>query len=167
MVEYRSPKSKVKGSSPLKRTIFFLFNFMIKNIKTIINLILTAGKATPTPPVGPILGQFGVNIMKFCKEYNDTTKDKLGQIIPVKLTIFDDSSYSFILKTSPVSVLLLQALNLKKGSSKPSKDSIGILSKNKIKEIALIKLPELNTTDINKAVKIIIGTAINMGIKIE
>jgi large subunit ribosomal protein L11 len=140
---------------------------MNKKIKTIIKLVLNAGKASPAPPIGPALGQFGINLIAFCKEYNDRTKDKIGFIIPVKITIFEDSSYSFILKTSPVSSLLLNELNLKKGSSKPSKDIIGTLSLDVITKIALIKLQELNTIDINKAIKIISGTAKNMGILIN
>jgi large subunit ribosomal protein L11 len=140
---------------------------MNKKIKTIVKLVLNAGKASPAPPIGPALGQFGINLLAFCKEYNERTKDKLGLVIPVKITIFEDNSYSFILKTSPVSFLLLNELNLKKGSSKPSKETIGTIPLNIITKIALIKLKELNTTDINKAIKIISGTAKSMGISIK
>lgn len=139
---------------------------MIKKIKAIVKLTLTAGKANPAPPIGPALGHFGINLVNFCKDYNEKTKDKIGLIIPVKITIYEDLSYSYILKTSPVSFLLLNILNLKKGSSKSSKENIGSISYSQLKEIALIKLSELNTNNLENAIKSIRGTAINMGIKI-
>jgi large subunit ribosomal protein L11 len=140
---------------------------MIKKIKTLIKLILFAGKATPTPPISPILGQHGINIVAFCKDYNAKTSDRIGLIIPIKLTIYDDKSYSFILKSSPTSSLLLKALNISKGAAKPNKEIKGTLTLNQIKEIALIKLNDLNTECIEAAMLSIIGTAKNMGIKIE
>ena len=140
---------------------------MIKKIKALIKLDLLAGKATPAPPVGPVLGQHGINIIAFCKDYNLKTQDKIGLIIPVKLTIYDDKSYSFLLKSSPTSSLLLNALNLKKGSSNPKTKIIGTLDIKQLKEIAKLKLNDLNTQNLDKALSIIIGTALNMGIKIN
>lgn len=140
---------------------------MAKKIKIIIKLSLIAGKATPAPPIGPSLGQHGVNLLNFCKEYNAKTNDKVGTIIPAEITIFDDKSFSFILKTPPTAFLLLKACNLKKGASKPGDEKIGILKKNDLIEIAKIKLNDLNTIDINKASQIIIGTAKNLGLKVE
>lgn len=139
---------------------------MAKKIKAIIKLALPAGKATPAPPVGPALGQHGINIHAFCKDYNAKTMDKVGFIIPVKITAFEDKSFTFILKTPPVSSLLLKNLDLKKGSSVPNKNFIAKISKEKIKEIAEIKLPDLNTQDLEKAINIVIGTAKSMGIQI-
>lgn len=140
---------------------------MIKKIKALIKLDLLAGKATPAPPVGPVLGQHGINIIAFCKDYNAKTQDKLGLIIPVKLTIYDDKSYSFILKSSPTSSLILNALNIKKGSANPKTKFIGNLTIKQITEIAKLKLNDLNTKNLEKAILIIKGTAINMGIKID
>lgn len=139
---------------------------MPKKIKAFVKLALPAGKATPAPPVGPALGQHGINIIGFCKEYNAKTSDKIGYIIPVKLTIFEDKSYIITLKSPPASNLIMKMANIKKGSSSGNALSVGEISKEQIKEIALLKLNDLNTTDINKAIKIICGTANNMGIKI-
>lgn len=139
---------------------------MSKKIKAFVKLALPAGKATPAPPVGPALGQHGVNIAGFCKEYNSKTADKIGTIIPVKITIYQDKSYSFILKSPPASALLINYIKAKKGSAEPNKNIIGTITKEQIKEIALIKLIDLNTKNIETAVSIIEGTAKNMGIKI-
>lgn len=139
---------------------------MPKKITAIIKLALPAGKATPAPPVGPALGQHGVNIANFCKEYNARTGDKTGLIIPVEISVFEDRSYIFILKTPPASVLLANASNIKKGSATPNKKNVGTITKSQLEEIATIKLPDLNTTKLQNAMKIIEGTARNMGISI-
>ena len=139
---------------------------MAKKITALIKLALSAGKATPAPPVGPALGQHGVNIAAFCKEYNARTNDKVGLIIPVEISVFEDRSYAFILKTSPASVLLANAAKIKKGSSTPNKTNVGSITKNQLEEIANIKLPDLNTTKLSSAMKIVEGTARNMGISI-
>ena len=125
-----------------------------------------AAKATPAPPVGPILGQHGVNIASFCKEYNSRTKESIGSIVPAEISIYTDRSYTFILKTPPVSTLLMKEASVSKGSSTSSSTTIGYVTKTQINKIANIKLPDLNTTKLEKAVKIIQGTAKNMGIEI-
>ena len=139
---------------------------MPKKITALIKLALPAGKATPAPPVGPALGQHGVNIAGFCKEYNAQTGDKAGLIIPVEISVYEDRSYTFILKTPPASVLLAEAAKIKKGSSTPNRMNIGSITKVQLEEIANIKLPDLNTNKINSAMKIVEGTARNMGISI-
>jgi large subunit ribosomal protein L11 len=139
---------------------------MPKKITAVIKLALPAGKATPAPPVGPALGQHGVNIAVFCKEYNSRTGDKAGLIIPVEISVFEDRSYTFILKTPPASVLLANAAKIKKGSSTPNKKNVGSITKSQLEEIATIKLPDLNTTKLNSAMRIVEGTARNMGISI-
>ena len=140
---------------------------MAKKIKAFVKLALSAGKATPAPPVGPALGQHGVNIAGFCKEYNARTAEKAGLIIPVKITIYDDRSYSFILKSPPASVLLAKYANIKKGAAQPNRENVGSVSLDQIKEIATIKMNDLNTNDMEKAILIIQGTAKSMGIKIS
>jgi len=137
-----------------------------KKISALIKLALPAGKATPAPPVGPALGQHGVNIAAFCKEYNARTNDKGGLIIPVEISVFEDRSYTFILKTPPASVLIAKAAQIKKGSSTPNKINVGSITKIQLEEIATIKLPDLNTKKLNSAMKIVQGTAKNMGISI-
>ena len=139
---------------------------MAKKITAIIKLALPAGKAMPSPPVGPALSQHGVNIAAFCKEYNIRTADKSDLIIPVEISVYQDRSYTFILKTPPASILLSKAVSIKKGSSQPNKQIIGSISSRKLEEIAQIKLPDLNTTNLANAIKIIKGTASNMGISI-
>ena len=139
---------------------------MPKQIKAVIKLALPASKATPAPPVGPALGQHGVNIAAFCKEYNAKTNDKAGLIIPVEISVYEDRSYTFILKTPPASVLLASAAKIKKGSSTPNRLNVGSITKIQLEEIATIKLPDLNTTKITSAIKIVEGTARNMGILI-
>ena len=140
---------------------------MAKKIKAFVKLALAAGKATPAPPVGPALGQHGVNIAGFCKEYNARTSDKTGLIIPVKITIYEDRSYSFILKSPPASVLLAKFANIQKGASEPNKQNVGIVTLDQVKEIANIKMQDLNTNNLDQAVLIIKGTAKNMGITVE
>jgi large subunit ribosomal protein L11 len=140
---------------------------MAKKIKAFVKLALMAGKATPVPPVGPALGQHGVNIAAFCKEYNNKTQDKLGLIIPVKITIYDDRSYSFVLKSPPASVLLAKYANIVKGSAKPNRENVGSVSLAQIKDIAKMKLCDLNTNNLEKAALIIKGTAKSMGINID
>jgi large subunit ribosomal protein L11 len=140
---------------------------MAKKIKAFVKLALPAGKATPAPPVGPALGQHGVNIAGFCKEYNAKTAEKIGLIIPVKITIYEDRSYSFILKSPPASVLLAKYANIKKGAAQPNRENVGSVTLDQIKEIATIKMNDLNTNDMEKAVLIIQGTAKSMGIKIS
>jgi large subunit ribosomal protein L11 len=139
---------------------------MAKKITAVIKLALPATKATPAPPVGPALGQHGVNIAAFCKEYNARTVDKAGLIIPVEISVFEDRSYTFILKTPPASVLLANAAKIKKGSPTPNKKNVGSITRDQLEEIANVKLPDLNTTKVNSAIKIIEGTARNMGISI-
>ena len=139
---------------------------MAKKITALIKLALPAGKATPAPPVGPALGQHGVNIAAFCKEYNARTNDKGGLIIPVEISVFEDRSYTFILKTPPASVLLANSAKIKKGSPTPNRVSVGSITKAQLEEIANIKLPDLNTTKISSAMRIVEGTARNMGISI-
>ena len=139
---------------------------MAKKITALIKLSLPAGKATPAPPVGPALGQHGVNIAAFCKEYNAQTGDKAGLIIPVEISVYEDRSYTFILKTPPASVLLAKAAKIPKGSSTPNKVSVGSITRAQLEEIANVKLPDLNTTKIDSAMKIIEGTARNMGISV-
>ena len=139
---------------------------MAKKITALIKLALPAGKATPAPPVGPALGQHGVNIAAFCKEYNARTNDKGGLIIPVEISVYEDRSYTFLLKTPPASVLLANAAKIKKGSSEPNKIIVGSVTKAQLEEIAIIKLPDLNTIKISSALRIVEGTARNMGISI-
>ena len=140
---------------------------MAKKIKAFIKLALPAGKATPAPPVGPALGQHGVNIAGFCKEYNAKTTEKMGLIIPVKITVYEDRSYSFILKSPPASVLLAKFANITKGAAQPNKENVGTVTLEQVKEIAVTKMNDLNTQDIEKAISIIQGTAKSMGIKVE
>jgi len=140
---------------------------MAKKVVAIVKLALDAGKATPAPPVGPALGQRGVNIVMFCKEYNAKTSDKIGFVIPVEITVYDDRSYTFILKTPPASVLLSKAAGISKGSGDPQKKKVGSISKRQLEEIAETKLPDLNTKNKEAAMRIILGTAKNMGIIIK
>jgi large subunit ribosomal protein L11 len=140
---------------------------MAKKVVGIIKLALEAGKATPAPPVGPALGQRGVNIVAFCKEYNAKTADKPGFTIPVEITVYEDKSYTFVLKTPPASTLLAKAAGVSKGSGQPQKIKIGKINTKQLKEIAETKMPDLNTRNIESAMKIIEGTAKNMGITIS
>ena len=140
---------------------------MAKKIKTIIKLQIEAGKANPAPPVGPALGQHGINIQEFCSKFNESTKDKMGDIIPAEITVFEDRSFTFVLKTPPASDLLRKAAGVEKGSGNPLKNKVGTISQEKLREIAERKLPDLNANDVDGAMKIIGGTARSMGIKIE
>jgi large subunit ribosomal protein L11 len=140
---------------------------MAKNVKAVLKLQLQAGKATPAPPVGPALGQHGVNIMAFCKEYNERTAAQAGSIIPVELTIYNDRTFSFIIKTPPVSDLLKKALNVEKGSASASGVKVGKLPQEKIREIAELKMRDLNALDVEGAMRMVEGTAKSMGIEVE
>ena len=140
---------------------------MAKKVVATIKLALPAGKANPAPPVGPALGQHGVNIAAFCKEYNAKTSDKGDLIIPVEISVYEDRSYSFILKTPPASVLLTKAAKINKGSGEPNKSSVGSITMTQLEEIANIKLPDLNTNNVDAAMKIVLGTANNMGITVK
>jgi len=137
---------------------------MAKKVTGLIKLALPAGKANPAPPVGPALGQYGVNIAAFCKEYNAKTGDQTGLVIPVEISVYEDRSYTFILKTPPASVLLAKAAEIKKGSAQPNRINVGSITKIQLEEIANIKLPDLNTKKIESAMRIVQGTAKNMGI---
>ncbi|KAJ8763736.1 hypothetical protein K2173_003518 [Erythroxylum novogranatense] len=138
-----------------------------KKVIGLIKLALEAGKATPAPPVGPALGSKGVNIMAFCKDYNARTADKAGYVIPVEITVFDDKSFTFILKTPPASVLLLKAAGVEKGSKDPKREKVGKVTIDQLREIATEKLPDLNCSTIESAMRIIAGTAANMGIDVD
>ncbi len=140
---------------------------MAKKIKTKIKLQITGGQANPAPPVGPALGQHGLNIAGFCKEFNDKTKDRMGDIVPVEITVYEDRSYDFILKTSPASVLIKKAANLKKGSGKPLTERVGSITQAQLEEIAKAKMSDLSAHDIEAAKKIIAGTARQMGVDIK
>jgi large subunit ribosomal protein L11 len=140
---------------------------MAKKIDSYIKLQIPAGKANPSPPVGPALGQKGVNIMEFCKQFNARTQDKDGLIIPVVITVFSDKSFTFITKTPPASVLLKRAAKLEKGSAESHRTKVGKVSKNQVKEIAEVKMPDLNAFDIDHAISMISGTARSMGITVD
>ena len=140
---------------------------MAKKVKQILKLNLPAGTATPAPPVGPILGQAGINMMDFLKQYNDKTQDKKGQVIPAEITVYQDSSFSFELKLPPVSAMIKQALKLKKGSANPKADKVGSLTQEQITIIATEKLPDLNAASLESAIKTVAGTARSMGVEIK
>ncbi len=140
---------------------------MAKKVIGQIKLQIPAGQANPSPPVGPALGQHGVNIMEFCKAFNAQTQDKAGLIIPVVITVYSDRSFSFITKTPPASVLLLKAAGLEKGSGEPNRNKVGKVTKDQVREIAETKMPDLNANDIEAAMRIIEGTARSMGIVVE
>jgi large subunit ribosomal protein L11 len=140
---------------------------MPRKVVALIKLALPAGKANPAPPVGPALGQHGVNIMAFCKEYNAKTQDKVGLVIPVEISVFEDRSFTFILKTPPASVLIKKAAGIEKGASEPNKKKVATITQSQLKEIAQTKMPDLNANDIEAAMKIVAGTAKNMGVTIS
>jgi large subunit ribosomal protein L11 len=140
---------------------------MAKKVKTVIKLNLPAGEATPAPPVGPALGQHGVPIMDFIKEYNARTAKLKGQVIPAVITVYEDRTFTFVTKLPPVSEMIKKALKLQKGSGKPNKEKVGKLTKTQVEAIAKEKLPDLNTTDLEAAKKIVIGTAKSMGVEVE
>ncbi len=139
---------------------------MAKKLKAIVKLQIEAGKATPAPPVGPALGQHGVNIMAFCKDYNDQTSSQAGSVVPVEISIYEDRSFTFLTKTPPAADLLKRALGAEKGSDNPRRNKIGSLPKARVREIAEIKLKDLNAIDIEGAMKVVEGTARSMGIDI-
>ena len=140
---------------------------MAKKVRAVIKLQIPAGQANPAPPVGPALGQHGINIMAFCKEYNERTSDQIGSIIPAEVTVFDDRSFTFITKTPPTTDLLKKALGVEKGANTSGHEKIGVLSRAKLREIAQLKANDLNATSIEGAERIIEGTARSMGVEIE
>jgi large subunit ribosomal protein L11 len=140
---------------------------MAKKVAAIIKLQISAGQANPSPPVGPALGQHGVNIMEFCKAFNAKTQDKIGYIIPVVITVYADRSFTFITKTPPASTLLIKAAGVEKGSGEPNLNKVGKVTKNQIEEIAKTKMQDLNAASVEAAMKIIEGTARSMGIEVE
>ena len=140
---------------------------MAKQLAKKIKLQIPAGKATPAPPVGTVLGPAGINLQEFCTKYNDATKDKMGDVLPVEISIYDDRSFDFVIKTPPAAFLIKKVAKIKSGSSKGSSETVATLSKEQIKEIAEIKMPDLNCYSIDEAIKIVSGTAKNMGVKVE
>jgi large subunit ribosomal protein L11 len=132
-----------------------------------IKLQIPGGQANPAPPVGPALGQHGVNIMEFCKAFNAQTAQENGRIIPVEITVFEDRSFTFITKTPPAAVLIKEALNLEKGSAEPNRDKVGRLRREQVRQIAETKMPDLNARDIEAAMEVIAGTARSMGVEVE
>jgi large subunit ribosomal protein L11 len=139
---------------------------MAKKVKAVVKLQIVAGKANPAPPVGPALGQHGVNIMAFCKEYNARTAAQTGTVVPVEITIFTDQSFTFVTKTSPAADLIRQAAGVSKGSAKPNRDKVGNLSRKQVREIAELKLKDLNAYDVEAAMKMVEGSARSMGITV-
>jgi large subunit ribosomal protein L11 len=139
---------------------------MAKKVLTMIKLQIPGGQANPAPPVGPALGQHGVNIMEFCKAFNAQTADQNGRIIPVEITVFEDRSFTFITKTPPAAVLIKEALNLEKGSSEPNRDKVGRLTRDQVRRIAETKLEDLNARDVDQAMRIVEGTARSMGVEV-
>ncbi len=140
---------------------------MAKKVIGFIKLQIPAGKANPAPPVGPALGQHGVNIMEFCKAFNAKTQEQAGKLIPVEITVFADRSFTFITKTPPAASLLLEALGIQKGSGEPNREKIGTVTNVQLKQIAEIKMPDLNASDVESAVRMIAGTARSMGIVVK
>ncbi|MEE8602977.1 50S ribosomal protein L11 [Euzebya tangerina] len=137
---------------------------MAKKVSGLIKLQIPAGQATPAPPVGPALGQHGVNIMEFCKAYNERTQAQAGNVIPVEITVYEDRSFTFITKTPPAAKLLLKAAKLEKGSGEPNRNKVGQINRDAVREIAEMKMPDLNANDVDAATKIIEGTARSMGL---
>lgn len=140
---------------------------MAKKIKTIVKLQIKAGQANPAPPVGPALGQHGLNIQDFCLKFNEATKEKGGDVIPVEITVYEDRSFDFVLKTPPAAELLKKAAKVEKGAADPLKQKVGTVTKDQVRQIAETKMPDLNANDVEQAMKIIEGTARSMGIKVE
>ena len=139
---------------------------MAKKVVAIIKLAIQAGKANPAPPIGPALGQHGVNIMMFCKEYNARTADQAGLVIPVEISVYEDRSFTFILKTPPASVLIKKAAGIDKGSGEPQSKKVGKITTAQLREIAQTKMPDLNANDVEAAMRIVAGTARNMGVTV-
>ena len=140
---------------------------MAKEITKVIKIQIEAGKATPAPPVGTVLGPAGVNLQEFCTKYNDATRDKMGDVLPVEITVYDDRSFDFVIKTPPTAFLIKKVTGIKKGSTKGANEIAGKLSKEQLKQIAETKLPDLNAYSVEEAMKIVAGTAKNMGIEVE
>ncbi len=140
---------------------------MAKEVVKKVKLAISAGKATPAPPVGTVLGPAGINLQEFCTKYNDATRDKMGDVLPVEISIYDDRTFDFVIKTPPTSFLVKKYAKINKGSVKGNNEIVGHLNKDQIKEIAEIKLPDLNAYDVEAAIKIVEGTALNMGIEIK
>jgi len=140
---------------------------MPKKVLTIIKLQIPGGQANPAPPVGPALGQHGVNIMEFCKAFNAQTAQENGRITPVEITVFEDRSFTFITKTPPAAVLIKEALSLEKGSGEPNREKVGRLSQSQLRSIARTKMPDLNARDVDEAMKVIAGTARSMGVEVD
>ena len=140
---------------------------MAKEITKVIKIQIEAGKATPAPPVGTVLGPAGVNLQEFCTKYNDATRDKMGDVLPVEITVYEDRSFDFVIKTPPTAFLIKKVTGIKKGSTKGSNETVAKLTKEQLKQIAETKLPDLNAYDIEEAMKIVEGTARNMGIEIK
>ena len=140
---------------------------MAKKVVGFIKLQIPAGKANPAPPVGPALGQHGVNIMEFCKAFNAKTQENMGKIIPVEITVFADRSFTFITKTPPTATLILEAVGKKKGSGEPNREKIGSITKEQVKKIAEVKMPDLNAAGIESAMSMVAGTARSMGVLVE
>lgn len=140
---------------------------MAKKVVAVIKLAITAGKANPAPPIGPALGQHGVNIMMFCKEYNARTADQAGMVVPVEISVYEDRSFTFILKTPPASKLIAKAAGVDRGSGEPNRKKVGSITRTQLREIAQTKLPDLNANDIEAAMNIVEGTARNMGITVK
>ena len=140
---------------------------MAKEVVRKVKLQIQAGKATPAPPVGTVLGPAGINLQEFCTKYNDATKDKMGDVLPVEISIYDDRSFDFVVKTPPTPFLVKKFAKIQKGSTKGSSETVGSLTKDQLKEIAEIKLPDLNCYSVEEAMKIVEGTARNMGVTIK
>ena len=140
---------------------------MAKKVAAIVKLQVNAGKATPQPPIGPALGQYGVNIMGFCKEFNERTAKQVGYVIPVVITVYSDRSFTFITKTPPVPVLIKKAAGIESGSGKPNRDKVAKLTKDQVREIATTKMPDLNAASIEAAMSMVAGTARSMGVTVE
>ncbi|MBU2603753.1 MAG: 50S ribosomal protein L11 [Actinobacteria bacterium] len=140
---------------------------MAKKVRANIKLQIAAGQANPAPPVGPALGQHGVNIMEFCKAYNAQTQDKVGTIIPVEITVYEDRSFTFVLKTPPAAVLIRQAAGVPKGSGSPKREKVGTITRDQLRQIAEVKLPDLNANDVEAAMNILAGTARSMGVVVQ
>ena len=140
---------------------------MAKKVTKVVKIQIPAGKATPAPPVGTIFGPLGINLQEFCTKYNDATRDKMGDIIPCEVTVYEDRTFDFVLKTPPAASLLLKVAGVQKGGVKGANDIVATITKDQLKQVAEIKLPDLNTNDLNQAMKIVAGTARNMGIAVK
>ena len=140
---------------------------MAKQVTKVIKLQIPAGKATPAPPVGTVLGPAGINLQEFCTKYNDATKDKIGDILPVEITVYEDRTFDNVIKTPPAAILIKKTAKIKSGSKKGSKEIVATITKEQLREIAEIKLPDLNAYTVEEAMKIVEGTALNMGVNVE